>query len=134
MPAVSVVDPPMTVVNRCAVIVTPRQPLVDWTRPFWTPQERQNPAPESSLYLIPTYDDEAQAFRCLQACYEAIFAAELSLWCRDQELWPRSRTFELFLEWFALQFHHLVEDLGLEPLCCQAADSQLENQLRDALS
>jgi hypothetical protein len=99
-----------------------------------TPQERQNPAPESSLYLIPTYDDEAQAFRCLQACYEAIFAAELSLWCRDQELWPRSRPFELFLEWFALQFHHLVEDLGLEPLCCQAANPQLENQLRDALS
>jgi len=130
----TVVDPPMTVVNRCAVAVTPRQPMVDWTRPFWTPQERANPMPESSLYLIPTYDDEAQALSCLQACHGVIFAAELSLWCRDQELWPRTRNFELFLEWFSLQFHHLVEDLGQEPLCRQATDSQLENQLRDALS
>ena len=127
-------DPPKTVVNRCAVVVTPRQPMVDWTRPFWTPQEQQMLVTESSLYLIPTYDNEAEAIARLQSCHAAIFAAELSLWCRDQELWPRARGFEMFLEWFSLQFHHLVEDLGLEPLAVHGLDPQFENQLRDALS
>ncbi|MCX5969180.1 MAG: hypothetical protein NTV57_16420 [Cyanobacteria bacterium] len=127
-------DPPKTVVNRCAVVVTPRQPMVDWTRPFWTPQEQQMLVTESSLYLIPTYDNEAEAIARLQSCHTAIFAAELSLWCRDQELWPRARGFEMFLEWFSLQFHHLVEDLGLEPLAVHGLDPQFENQLRDALS
>ena len=127
-------DPPKTVVNRCAVVVTPRQPMVDWTRPFWTPQEQQMLVTESSLYLIPTYDHEAEAIARLQSCHAAIFAAELSLWCRDQELWPRARGFEMFLEWFSLQFHHLVEDLGLEPLAVHGLDPQFENQLRDALS
>ncbi len=130
----TVVDPPKTVVNRCAVVVTPKQPMVDWTRPFWTPQEQQNPVAESSLYLIPTYDNEAEAIARLQTCHEAIFVAELTLWCRDPELWPRSRNFEVFLEWFSLQFHHLVEDLGQEPLEVQDLDPQFENQLRDALN
>ena len=132
--SMTVVDPPMTVVNRCAVAVTSRQPMVDWTRPFWTPQERQNPGGESSIYLISTYDDESQAMACLQGCYGKIFAAELSLWCRDQELWPRSRNFELFLAWFSLHFHHLVEDLGCEPLACLEVNSRLEDRLRDVLS
>ncbi len=127
-------DPPKTVVNRCAVVVTPRQPMVDWTRPFWTPQEQQTLVTESSLYLIPTYDNEAEAIARLQSCHAAIFAAELSLWCRDQELWPRARGFDVFLQWFSLQFHHLVEDLGLEPLAVHGLDPQFENQLRDALS
>lgn len=130
----TVVNQPATVVNRCAVRVTPSQPMIDWTRPFLTPQEQHNPAVESSLYLIPTYDDEAQAMICLQGCYGAIFAAELSLWCRDQELWPRSRSFELFLSWFSLQLHHLVEDLGSEPLACLEVNSRFEDRLRDVLS
>ncbi|MFZ0408298.1 MAG: hypothetical protein WAM11_09345 [Cyanobium sp.] len=130
----TVVDSSQTVVNRCAVTVTPNQSMIDWTRPFWTPQEQHHPVVESSLYLIPTYDNESQALACLQGCYEAIFASELNLWCRDQQLWPRSRNFELFLAWFSLQFHHLVEDLGGEPLGCLAVDPSFEERLREGLN
>jgi len=132
--AMTVVVPPLSVVNRCAVAVTPKQPMVDWTRPFWTAQERQNLVAESSLYLIPTYDDEAQAIACLENCYEAIFAAELTLWCRDRELWPRARSFELFQAWFSLQFHHLVEDLAQEPLGFLEVNTDVVDQVRDGLN
>ena len=130
----TVIDPPLSVVNRCALSVTPRQPMLDWTRPFWTAQERQNPVAESSLYLIPTYDNEAQAIACLENCFEAIFAAELNLWCRDRELWPQARNFELFHSWFSLHFHHLVEDLAQEPLGFLEVSSGFADQVREGLN
>jgi hypothetical protein len=88
---------------------------------------------EESLYLIPTYDDEAGALTLLEEHHNAIFAAELELWCLDPERWPAPRDYALFLDWFSLRFFPLVVDLGREHLATYAVDTRFSASLRQAL-
>lgn len=123
----------MAVVNRCAVAVAPRQPMIDWTRPFWTREDMEGLGDEQSLYLLPTWDDAQQLEQQLQQHWATIFEAELELWCRDRQLWPSARSQRLFLEWFDLRFFPLVEDLGSESLRSFQLEEGFEASIRTAL-
>jgi hypothetical protein len=123
----------MAVVNRCAISVAPRRPMLDWSRPFWTREDMEGLGDEQSLYLLPTWDDEGELQRRLAERWPAIFEAELDLWCRDRQLWPHPRDFALFQEWFELRFFPLVEDLGGEPLRNFELEEAFEATLRESL-
>jgi len=123
----------MAVLNRCAIAVAPKPPMREWTRPFWTREDMESLGEEESLYLIPTYDDEASALALLEEHHDAIFAAELELWCLDPERWPAPRDYTLFLDWFSLRFFPLVVDLGREPLAAYAVDTRFSASLRQAM-
>jgi hypothetical protein len=124
----------MAVLNRCAIAVAPKSPMREWSRPFWTRQDMETVADEHSLYLIPTYDDDASAMALLGSLYERIFVAELDLWCGDRDLWPSPRSFDLFLQWFSLRFFPLVDDLGSERLATYAVGDRFRASLGDALA
>lgn len=123
----------MVVINRCAVAVAPRRPMLDWSRPFWTREDMEGLGDEQSLYLLPTWDDEDQMRQRLEERWPTIFEAELDLWCRDRELWPNPRDFGMFQEWFELRCFPLVEDLGGEPLRGFDLEEGFETSLREAL-
>lgn len=123
----------MAVLNRCAIAVAPKPPMREWTRPFWTREDMESLGEEESLYLIPTYDDEAGALALLEEHHGAIFAAELELWCLDPDRWPAPRDYPLFLAWFSLRFFPLIVDLGVEPLATYAVDTRFSDDLRQAL-
>ena len=122
----------MALINRCAVSVKPLQPMLDWLRPFASDSEREQLRGDFSLYLIDAYSDEAQALQRLQAASGRIFEEELELWCRDRQLWPSDRSPMAFQGWFEVRFHHLVEDLGLEPLDQLQLDPDLPELVRQA--
>jgi hypothetical protein len=123
----------MAVVNRCAVAVAPRRPMIDWSRPFWTREDMEGLGDEHSLYLLPTWDDEGELQLRLQERWPAIFEAELDLWCRDRQLWPTPRDFAMFQQWFELRFFPLVEDLGEEALRSFELEEKFEASLRESL-
>jgi hypothetical protein len=123
----------MAVVNRCAIGVGPRDPLIEWSRQVSRHKPMEWGADDQSLYLIPTYETDEEALDLLKEGFEAIFAAELDSWCRDQSTWPSPRTFELFLEWFEIRFYPLVEDLCEEELERDEVDEDFIEQVRSAL-
>jgi hypothetical protein len=123
----------MAVVNRCAVAVAPRRPMLDWSRPFWTREDMEGLGDEQSLYLLPTWDDEQELRQQLEERWSAIFEAELDLWTRDRQLWPGPRTLGMFQEWFDLRFFPLVEDLGGDALRSFDIDPGFEATVREAL-
>lgn len=125
--------PSMAVLNRCALAVAPREPMVDWTRPFWTREDMEGLGEDHSLYLIPSYDNDMEAQDRLLDSYGQIFAAELDLWCRDRSRWPQPRSLELFEAWFKVRFFPLVEDLGAEPLRTYVIDDNFQDMLREAM-
>lgn len=102
----------MAVVNRCAIGLAPRQPLIEWSRRISEEAEMSWDAEDHSLYLIPSYENPAEAQEWLEAQYQRIFANELESWCRDASLWPAPRPYSLFREWFDVRFYDLVEDLS----------------------
>ena len=123
----------MAVLNRCAIAVAPKPPMREWTRPFWTREDMEGLGDEQSLYLLPTWDDEQELRQRLEERWPAIFEAELDLWCRDRELWPKPRDFAMFQAWFELRCFPLVEDLGAEALRSFELEPGFEASVREAL-
>jgi hypothetical protein len=104
----------MAVINRSAVAIAPRPPLIEWSRRISSDPDLAWGEEDHSLYLLPPYEDDQQAMRVLETAYAEIFEAELRSWCTDESLWPGPRSFTLFQEWFSIRFYDLIEDLSPE--------------------
>ena len=99
-------------INRCAIGVGPRQPLIEWSAQVSGESDTTLQLDDHSLYLIPAYETPAQGEQRLREVYEEIFLSELESWCLDPAAWPSPRSYEMFREWFSIRFYSLVEDLG----------------------
>jgi hypothetical protein len=114
----------MLMLNRMAILVTAKQPFLDWLRavdPTNHELTLDEVNHEPAVYLLPECgDDEEVAAHIWQFCPE-IFANELDGWWRRQSDWPRRRTPELFEQWFGWRYHSVVLDLAKEPLVLEAA-------------
>src|SRR5262249_27702412 len=98
--------------NRGVVIVRPKQPYLDWAAGLDDSGIVPDPNDEQTVYLIPNYDDEAEALEILATLYPAIFEHELAGWHTDEAAWPKGRDFAMFRKWFQIELHSIVEDLG----------------------
>ena len=105
----------MREVNRSAVIVTPRQPFLEWLRavdPSNAELTLSDLAEEPDIYLVPECESDGQFDRHLRRLFPAIFENELGGWWTDEDAWPTNRTFRLFREWFEIRKHSLLFDLS----------------------
>ena len=101
--------------NRCAVIVHPKKPYLDWAASL--DDAGIDPLDgERKVYLLPEYNDDVEAMALLSHTYDLIFQAELENWHLIVEDWPANRTFAMFREWFEVEMHSMVSDLSMEPL------------------
>jgi len=103
----------MYVINRSAVIIRPKQPFVDWANHIADEGHQlsiKDFSIECSVILLPEYDSDEDAGSILKDLYNDIFELELSSWITDESVWPKSRTYEMFLEWFTVEFHSMVFD------------------------
>jgi hypothetical protein len=97
--------------NRAAVIVRPKQPYLDWAAGLDDAGVAPEVGGERTVYLIPSYDTQEEAWDILAEAWESIFDAELWDWHTDEAAWPPGRTFAMFKEWFDVEIHSVVEDL-----------------------
>jgi hypothetical protein len=105
----------MREVNRSAIVVIPKQPLLDWLNladeegdDLTLAQVQQDP----TVYLIPETESEEDLGRLLHQSSKAIFEEQLEGWITDDTLWPMDRSFEVFSRWFAISFHSVVIDFS----------------------
>jgi hypothetical protein len=97
--------------NRAVVIVRPKQPCLDWAAKLDDSGLLPNREGERTIYLIPSFESEDDAWEILEEMYDEIFANELWAWHTEPSDWPQNRTFEMFRAWFDIEFHSVVEDL-----------------------
>jgi hypothetical protein len=97
--------------NRAVLIVRPRQPYLDWAAGLDDSNILPDPEGEQTVYLIPSYDDDEEAWEILEEIYEEVFENELYGWHTDPAAWPQERDFDMFQEWFDIELHSVVEDL-----------------------
>ena len=106
--------------NRSAITVKAKQPFLDWLRnlpdPVDTSVTLREVNEEQPIYLVPECIDPDMFPELLSYYFDSIFDAELSGWWMDPKDWPQPRTLELFKEWFEIEFHLMVGDLGNEAL------------------
>lgn len=100
--------------DRIAVVLRPTEALLNWL----TEQPNQDPSldlndlcNDCTTLLIPGFTSPDEAFEFLEERYAALFDNELASLGVPAECWPNDRNFELFNEWFDVEFHSLVYDL-----------------------
>ncbi len=100
-----------TMLNRGVVIVRPKQPYLDWAAALDDSELVPDPNAEQTVYLIPSYGDDEEAWEILERVHPAIFENELYGWHTDEAAWPKGRDFAMFKAWFKIELHSVVEDL-----------------------
>ena len=105
----------MKTINRNLLIVKPKQPYVDWinAQPDQdTPVTLADIHRDCHTYLIPEVIGEEDAYEYIEAFKPELFIIELNAWYRDPKIWPETRTSAIFDEWFELEFHSMIFDMG----------------------
>ena len=97
--------------NRAVLIVRPKQPYIDWAKALDDSGLVPEFEGEKTAYLIPSFEDDAEAESVLKQIFPEIFERELEGWHTDETEWPKKRTFAMFKQWFHLELHSVVEDL-----------------------
>ena len=108
----------MPTINRSVAIVTPKRPFFDWCKEALNDDELTfaDFTATPGVYLLPDCEDESDKLKYLKQHYHLVFAEELAAWVADDSLWPPSRGFKMFCEWFTVQLSSMVVDLVDEPL------------------
>ncbi len=72
--------------SRGVVIVRPKQPYLDWAAGLDDSGIVPDPNDEQTVYLIPSYGDDEEAWEILESVHPAIFENELlPAWARARE-------------------------------------------------
>lgn len=110
--------------NRCALIVRPRQPFIDWASALDPVAPAPDPQGEQIVYLVPEFEDEDGAREVLELAYAHVFTNELHSWWNDEDDWPADRSLATFEQWFDVEFHSIVVDLVDAPLEVQSMEPE----------
>ena len=104
--------------NRCVVIIRPREPFFQWLRSLPDPLELspEDYDDDSTAYLLPDFEDDEGKEEILAHFHDLLFAEILGGWWTVEANWPKNRNLEIFKEWFTCEFHSLVIDLVADPL------------------
>ncbi len=105
----------MAIVNRCAIIVVPKQPYVDWANsspgPPFDPEDCK-----PSVYLATEVVTGEDMVAVVKESWKCLFDLQLDGWMRDPKSWPKKRSFKIFNEWFDVRVTSRVEDMCEWPL------------------
>jgi len=97
------------VVNRHAVVVKPRQPLLDWINALYP--DLPEDGTESAVYMVKSQLSRADAEKWLKRHFSKIFDNELIGRHTDEDDWPQKRTYKVFKQWFDIELHEQVVDI-----------------------
>jgi hypothetical protein len=108
--------------NRSAVAVRPKQPFLDWVNAVDDSGTVTLDDLQTTLYLVPDYEDPEDAEKVLKRVYDDIFCRELQGWYTLESLWPRDRSLKVFKQWFDVEHFDLIEDVGWGPIVNDEAE------------
>ena len=111
----------MKLVNRSYLTVRPKQAFWDWANLLQEDVSfTENDDIESNIYLVE--EDFYDLIPVLEKNYKKIFVNELSAITEVNDLWPEKVSFELFLDWFTVDYGSMVIDLEKSDLRADFVD------------
>lgn len=103
----------MYAVDRSVAIVKPKEPFLEWIKNLPGSEidiTLEQLRSDSTVYLIPDFDEIEDALAAIDHIYGSIFEAELAEWSEEESSWPQDRTLKLFWKWFDVSLHSIVID------------------------
>lgn len=105
----------MELVNRIALVVTPKRRYAEWTRSVAPDTPRLEPEQLKGLatvFLVEALDEEPEMQAVIDEHYDEVFEYMLEAWTSDESLWPPNRTPHVFRDWFDITLQDLLFDLS----------------------
>src|SRR5438105_5689874 len=107
----------MRVINRTAISIVGARPYVEWTertdadfnKGTLTVARTQQ---YGTAILLPELELEDDVLEWIEENALWLFEFQLSSWTEDESLWPEARDLTLFREWFRVDIHNVVVDVG----------------------
>lgn len=108
----------MEMLNRIALLVTPRRRLLEWLNGVpdaGEPVSLDELPSMRTVYLFVYYENEQPDLQALiDQHWEEVFDAYLEEWISDESLWPTNRTAHTFRDWFGVELIDTVADADPE--------------------
>src|SRR3989338_5829103 len=105
----------MDTINRQVVIIRPSKPFLDWLHSLPDPVRKDFAMDDlnrdSTVYLIPDYDNEDESLQSVYENFELFFEEQLGGWWTDESDWPKDVSLKTFKKWFDVEIHSMVVDL-----------------------
>lgn len=101
--------------RRSIIAVLPRQPFVDWlrTRPGEKDASLKYAREHSSIaFLIPYPMNTHETVRVVPEHWPRFFSQMLERHCENPEDWPQDRTWDMFQQWFEVEYRDTVLDIA----------------------
>jgi hypothetical protein len=107
----------MRLINRTAVSVVGGEPYLAWTRSRDADFNRgkltvARTKAFGSVYLLPEGVEEEDLLEWIEDNYAALFESQLAAWTEDEAAWPKVRDLRMFRDWFRIDLHSVVVDVG----------------------
>jgi hypothetical protein len=107
----------MRVVNRTAVTIVGAEPYVRWTTQRDADSNRGmltvgRARPYGTAFLLPEFELEEDVQEWVEENAGWLFEFQLSAWTEDESAWPANRDLKTFREWFRVDVHSVVVDVG----------------------
>ncbi|BAX80849.1 hypothetical protein [Labilibaculum antarcticum] len=103
-------------VNRNALIVRPKQALLNWVNSIFPEDPISLDAlgkhDNANVYLIPEMNYTEESLQYLKDNFEPILEEILFDWCQDDELWPKNRNWKMFEEYLDYSIQSVVIDVA----------------------
>ena len=111
----------LPMVNRCAILLTPKAPYIAWANSLDEDGPRYEDLDERdtdsrSIYLGPDVEEPGDAARFIDRNFSVFFEEWLESWSLDENQWPKRRTRKMFREWFDVRVFEIVHDTIDRPL------------------
>lgn len=103
-------------VLRTAIILKPLAPYINWVKESlgvdFDPADEE--MKDFNSYLVA--EDLYACEDWIEENYENMFALELADWAEDESEWPQNRTYEMFQEWFDIEYSSMIYDFEKRPI------------------
>jgi len=107
----------MRVVNRTAVTLVGAKPYVDWSASHDADVNKgqltvARAKTYGTVYLLPEFELEEDVQEWVEENADWLFEFQLAAWTEDEAAWPAARDLKTFREWFRVDIHSVVVDVG----------------------
>lgn len=100
-------------INRSMLFISYKKPFYDWLK-HHDKDSDYTAELEGNAYLLPSFEYPQELSEYIQENFDRYFISELNDWYTLPKMWPKKRTWDLFNEWFDIEYSGMVLDSAPE--------------------
>lgn len=105
----------MFVVDRIVAVLRPTEKMLHWIKDLPNAPDVmtiKNLQTDCTALLLPPFESPKQADAYIKDIYDGIFEGELIAWGIPEADWPQERNYQLFKQWFNVEYHSVLFDVA----------------------